>query len=161
MRVRALHIQHFRAFTDFWFVPNAGVNLIIGPNNVGKSSMLQAIRLALDPTIRFWFDDVITRFDFHDQDLEKPVNIRVWLARDEQEGDDVGLEYDDKLAKWQVNSAQPYVTPVTISPMASPADVASHEELVCIQVSAVWNESVPWPVPFPVPDQSGSAIFRL
>lgn len=161
MRVRALHIQHFRAFTDFWFVPNEGVNVITGPNNVGKTSMLEAIRLALDPTIRFGFDEVITRFDFHDQDLEKPVDIRVWLAHDEHETDDVRLDYYDKLTKWQVGDAPARVTPVEAEPMAMPSDLPKHEELVCIRVSAEWDSTAGGAVvEHAVIDEEGVARWR-
>ena len=162
MRIRALHIQHFRTFTDFWFLPNDGVNVIVGPNNVGKTAMLEAIRLALDSTIRFGFDEVITRFDFHDQDLGKPVHICVWLAHDEHETEDVKLEYYDKLTKWQVADAPAPVRPLKAEPMTIPSDLPNHEELVCIRVSAEWDSSAGGAVvEHAVVDEEGTARWRL
>lgn len=46
-----LHIQNFRLFRDFKIENLARVNLIVGKNNVGKSSLLEAISLLVnDPT---------------------------------------------------------------------------------------------------------------
>lgn len=46
-----IHIQNFRLFRDFKIENLARVNLIVGKNNVGKSSLLEAISLLVnDPT---------------------------------------------------------------------------------------------------------------
>jgi AAA15 family ATPase/GTPase len=43
--LESLHIQNFRLFRDFQIEELARVNLIVGKNNVGKSSLLEAINL--------------------------------------------------------------------------------------------------------------------
>lgn len=45
MRLKSLHIQNFRALEDFKVKKLGDVNLIVGKNNSGKSSVLEAVRI--------------------------------------------------------------------------------------------------------------------
>ena len=45
MRLKSLHIQNFRALEDFKVKKLGHVNLIVGKNNSGKSSVLEAVRI--------------------------------------------------------------------------------------------------------------------
>jgi putative ATP-dependent endonuclease of OLD family len=79
MKIRDLIIQNFRS------VENASIrfnthNLLCGPNNIGKSTLLEAINLVLGPD-RIGYPDAINEFDFHkykyvDDDSE-PIMIRI------------------------------------------------------------------------------------
>jgi DNA repair exonuclease SbcCD ATPase subunit len=40
-------IKGYRIFQDFEFCPNAGTNIVVGDNDSGKSTLLEAIALAL------------------------------------------------------------------------------------------------------------------
>lgn len=52
--------------------------LLVGPNNGGKSTMLRAIDLVLDPH-RNAYRDTLSRHDFHGLDTSQPVEIEVVL----------------------------------------------------------------------------------
>ncbi len=45
MKLKSLHIQNFRALEDFKVKKLGNVNLIVGKNNSGKSSVLEALRI--------------------------------------------------------------------------------------------------------------------
>jgi predicted ATP-dependent endonuclease of OLD family len=45
MHITRARIQNFRGLEDIEFFPSLGVNVIVGPNAVGKTSVLEAIRL--------------------------------------------------------------------------------------------------------------------
>ena len=45
MYIGRVVIQNFRAFHQLHFDLSAGVNVIVGPNAIGKTTILQAIRL--------------------------------------------------------------------------------------------------------------------
>lgn len=47
--IRSFHIKNYRGFRDFMFEPLERVNLITGSNNVGKTSLLEALYLNLTP----------------------------------------------------------------------------------------------------------------
>ena len=49
LMLNSAHIQNFRLFKDFQIDDLARVNLIVGKNNVGKSSLLEAINLLNNP----------------------------------------------------------------------------------------------------------------
>lgn len=54
MYLHLLTINNFRQFSDFHVEFNQGLNLLVGENNSGKSSVIDAIRLALDTTSAEW-----------------------------------------------------------------------------------------------------------
>lgn len=45
--LNAIHIQNFRLFKDFQLHDLARVNLVVGKNNAGKSSLLEALYLLI------------------------------------------------------------------------------------------------------------------
>ena len=116
MYIFALNLKHFRSFHDLWVFPNRDVNIIVGPNNCGKTSVLRALALLLDPDVNLRRPDVISRFDFHNIDLEKPIELYLWLKpRFKQieredgeselhylESEDVIGAFFDKFSEWQV-----------------------------------------------------------
>ena len=54
MYLSELKAQHFRQFKDISMAFNKGLNLLVGENNAGKSSVIDAIRLVLDTTSAEW-----------------------------------------------------------------------------------------------------------
>jgi recombinational DNA repair ATPase RecF len=46
MKIRNISIHNFRALEDIQFSLNPHANVIVGPNAIGKSTILEAIRLA-------------------------------------------------------------------------------------------------------------------
>jgi AAA15 family ATPase/GTPase len=45
MKVNAIHVSNFRGLANIKFRPSAGLNVIAGPNAVGKTTLLEALRL--------------------------------------------------------------------------------------------------------------------
>ncbi|MCD6385868.1 AAA family ATPase, partial [Candidatus Sumerlaeota bacterium] len=53
MYVKQVKISNFRAFHSADIPLYPGLNILIGPNNVGKSTILSAIDLVLNPNIQW------------------------------------------------------------------------------------------------------------
>lgn len=66
MYLKELHIRNFRVFDEMGIKVNLnkGVNAIIGENNVGKSSVIDAIRIAFS-TVPYKKDIFFNKSDFH------------------------------------------------------------------------------------------------
>lgn len=47
MYITKVKIKNFKCFKDFSLILNEGVNIIVGNNEVGKSTILEAIHLGL------------------------------------------------------------------------------------------------------------------
>lgn len=126
MYIFAIHLKHFRSFKDLWIFPREDVNVLVGPNNCGKTTLLHALVLMLDPEINVRRPDVISRFDFYAVDLDHEIELRVWLkskgdqgdksytqqlkGSDEsqndairvQESEEIKLAFFDKLTEWEI-----------------------------------------------------------
>jgi putative ATP-dependent endonuclease of OLD family len=65
MHLSEVRVQNFRSLVDVTAHLGKGLNVLVGRNNVGKSNLLDAIRLAIGPTSArsesFW----LSRDDFH------------------------------------------------------------------------------------------------
>src|SRR5262245_43275040 len=57
MRLARIRIENFRCFQNFDFVPKPDINLLIGENNSGKTSLLHALDRALGRGTAFDLDD--------------------------------------------------------------------------------------------------------
>lgn len=66
MYLRKLVIKNFRSFDDYGItlIFNKGINAIIGENNVGKSSVMDAIRIVYS-TVTYKKDIYFNKTDFH------------------------------------------------------------------------------------------------
>lgn len=66
MYLKELHIRNFRVFdeTGIKISLNKGINAIIGENNAGKSSVIDAIRIAFS-TVPYKKDIFFNKSDFH------------------------------------------------------------------------------------------------
>lgn len=78
-------IRGYRIFRDFEFTPNSGFNLIVGANESGKSTLLEAIVLALTGRVNgrrasgelnpYWFNtDMVEEF-IRERSKGKPVSF--------------------------------------------------------------------------------------
>lgn len=64
MYISRVYIKNYRNFKDFdLFIPNGNPLTIIGGNNVGKTNLLNAIRLVLDSQMPPW-ERILTEKDF-------------------------------------------------------------------------------------------------
>lgn len=73
--VRFLRVRNFRGIASLDWAPNEGINAIIGPGDVGKSTILEALDLVIGSR-RSSFTDT----DFHCTDVTKPILIEVTVG---------------------------------------------------------------------------------
>lgn len=135
MFIYGTHISHFKGLSDLWFFPNPDLNILIGPNNSGKTSILSAIKLVLDPSVNLRRDDVISQFDFYDRQTTNHITIRVWLKIDENEADEIIGRFGEKCSFWKktINNT---LEPVIIDPIHQ----SNHEylELLALELKIEW-----------------------
>lgn len=76
MRIVFVQIRNFRGIRELDWSPSPGVNCLIGPGDSTKTTILDAIELALSPRSYPFADDS----DFFGVDAKNPVEITVTLA---------------------------------------------------------------------------------
>ena len=110
LMLNSLEIRNFRAFRDLKIEHLGRVNLLVGKNNVGKTSLLEAIQLyasrASTPT--FIWDSMMAR-----REVRQPfINVRDMLA---------ALKY----LFYGRNPILPGLQPIQIGPMNAPQEMLS------------------------------------
>ncbi|MEB8434036.1 AAA family ATPase [Cocleimonas sp. KMM 6892] len=79
--IRQIYIKNFRSIKELIWYPNSGLNCLIGPGDSGKSTILDAIDLALGARRFYPFTDA----DFYKLDTTIPIEVFVTLgALDDQ-----------------------------------------------------------------------------
>jgi putative ATP-dependent endonuclease of the OLD family len=76
MYIVHIDIRNFRGIKRLAWLPAAGVNCLVGPGDTTKTTILDAIELALNPRWYPFADDS----DFFDLDVEQTIKITVTLA---------------------------------------------------------------------------------
>lgn len=76
MRIAYVEIRNFRGILELGWAPAPGINCLIGPGDSTKTTVLDAIELALNPRSYAFADDS----DFFNLDVGKPVEITVTLV---------------------------------------------------------------------------------
>ncbi|NOH53641.1 AAA family ATPase [Vibrio coralliilyticus] len=74
--IRHVEIQNFRSIKHFSWNPRPGLNCLIGPGDSGKSTVLDAIDLALGARRSYSFNDA----DFYQLDTTAPLVITVTIG---------------------------------------------------------------------------------
>jgi putative ATP-dependent endonuclease of OLD family len=69
MYLYSLSANNFRQLTSFYVEFNKGLNLLVGENNSGKSSVIDAVRLVLDTTSSEWVNFKETDFQIGQSEL--------------------------------------------------------------------------------------------
>jgi len=64
MYIKNVKVRNFRGIQSADISLHPGLNFLIGPNNVGKSTILFAIDLVLNPNIQWWRRDVLSEVIF-------------------------------------------------------------------------------------------------
>ncbi len=75
-RIRKIEISHFRCIEKFAWLPSSGINCLIGPGDVGKSSILDAIDFCLGARRNLLCTDA----DFHALDVQTPISISITVG---------------------------------------------------------------------------------
>lgn len=73
-KIRCVHSKNFRALREFVWHPSPGFNCIIGPGDIGKSTILDIIDIALGARKSYSFNDA----DFFQSNTGDPIEI--WLT---------------------------------------------------------------------------------
>jgi len=163
MYIFGILIKNFRSFENLWGFPNSSVNVIVGPNNCGKSTVMRALSYVLDPTINYRQPGLLSRFDFHLSNTMQPIEITIWLKPathiDENgitvydDSENIKRTFFDKLTAWKLETQERNTTgvieihPVNISaliiePMQRLEDVPPHERLLAIRLRSTWNNDI-------------------
>ncbi len=74
--IKRLHIQRFRGIRELIWRPSSGLNLLLGGGNVGKTTLLEAIGLLLNPTTSYTLADS----DYFDRRVEDEFQIEAVMA---------------------------------------------------------------------------------
>lgn len=98
MIIYKVKIHNFRNFDHFTFNPRPGLNILIGPNNVGKSNFLKAIDLVLNPYLPWYRGYVVDKYDFHNSNTYGNIEIEIWLRCAQQKCENCSKrKLDEKL----------------------------------------------------------------
>ena len=76
MRLRRIEIQRFRGIKEFQWDPPGAFVCLIGPGDSTKTTIIDAIELALSPRWNVPFDDA----DFYDAKTDEPLSITVTVG---------------------------------------------------------------------------------
>lgn len=75
-KIRHLEVQNFRGIKHLDWVPNDGINCLIGPGDSGKTSVLDAIEACMSVRRTMEFSDA----DFFAMDVSNPIIIRATVG---------------------------------------------------------------------------------
>ena len=99
--ITKVHIRGFRCFKELVFEPDENMNIIVGGNEAGKSTILEAISMALTGRVNggrwardllnpYWFNkDLVAAFfdDLEAGKRPKPPEFRIDVYLDVERGD--------------------------------------------------------------------------
>ena len=71
--MRSLHLQHFRCFTDFTLDLKPGINLLVGDNASGKTSLIKACQYILSAFFAGFSDENTRWITFDTDDFQRQI----------------------------------------------------------------------------------------
>lgn len=74
--IRKLTIERFRGLENFDWRPEAGMNVLLGGGDVGKSTVLEAIALLLSPSN----STVVSETDYWQRDTTKEFAVEAVMS---------------------------------------------------------------------------------
>jgi len=75
-RIRNIEIRNFRSIKSLSWFPHNGINCLIGPGDIGKSSILDAIDFCIGSKRNLQFHDT----DFFELNVEEPISISITIG---------------------------------------------------------------------------------
>src|ERR1700733_8194929 len=107
MHIQKLYVRNFRNFREVAVPFDTPLTAIIGPNNVGKSNLLAALRLLFDPTLSRQ-GRLLEKEDFHEKaSVEEGREILISAMLGDFENNEVERAY---CSKWKIGSDRAIVT---------------------------------------------------
>ena len=111
MFLSKIQIKNFRSIENLEVYFNKGITILTGENNVGKTAIMDALRLATMAASDY--DALrVTVDDFHDSNMHDPIEVNA-IFTDLSTADEIGmfetLAYDDNKLIAQINSISRYV----------------------------------------------------
>jgi len=76
MKLRHLHVQRFRCINSLEWLLSGDFLCLVGPGDIGKSTIIDAVELVLSPRWNPTFDDC----DFYDGDTTEPLTIEATIG---------------------------------------------------------------------------------
>lgn len=109
MYISKIIIEGFRNFPKNTIEFNDGVNVIIGHNNAGKTSLLKAIGLIIDQNVakRLDIDDFSKSIDLHDLQT-RPPEVSISLVINQSINEDLTSDDLVTVADWLTKLEEPY-----------------------------------------------------
>ena len=121
VRIHQLAIQRFRGIEDLSWKPAAGVNVILGGGDAGKTTILDAIGLLLSPTNT----TSLSESDYYRRDIDAEFIIDAVLELSPE----TGINTQTKHAwPWQWNGNE------TVIPGGDGGPCGGSEEVYCLRV---------------------------
>ena len=75
MYLKELKIKNFRGIKEGIVNFKEGTNILIGPSNIGKTSLIEAIEFLLCPKKQWWRRDILSEHDFYYKNCEEDIII--------------------------------------------------------------------------------------
>ena len=92
MYIYKIIIENFRYIRKLEWKPNKNINVLIGPNGCGKSTLATALDYLLNPYIH-WYNKTLSEIEYYDRDTSNSILIEVWLKDLEEFIEDDGELY--------------------------------------------------------------------
>lgn len=78
MYIYKIIIENFRNIKKLEWKPNKNINVIIGPNGCGKSTLATALDYLLNPYIH-WYNRTLSEIEYYDRNTSNSILIEVWF----------------------------------------------------------------------------------
>lgn len=136
--IRRLTIQRFRGIQHLRWYPNAGLNLVLGGGDVGKTTILESIALLLSPSNNV----VVTDADYWQRDTAKGFCIEAVMSLPESSG----INHQKKQAyPWDWDGGELKYPQMEGEPDTSRA----HDPVYCVRVSGTSDFDVSYEIVHP------------
>lgn len=131
MYISKIHIKGYRNFKDKVIEFHDGINVIIGPNNAGKSNLLRALDLVLntDTAKRLTLYDFCRNCSIDDLKSAAP-KVRIEVYFKESQGEDADSEDLVMVAPCLINLLHPYEAQITYEYYLPQEDEAEYKNVV-------------------------------